>query len=310
MRLSGMTAVVYPREATIQCCRSAGAAVWHFPVRHAGGGSDHFFHRLRHALGSDSEFAMKRSVSIGDGNAAVMIAFTGHAAAGDGAVVVCAGRNLSGHRGRQDDLRRHRGNSFNPVAVAVAILGLSWGNVLDFSEAMSTMTSAFRCSTRWPRSRLFGVSAVSGLNAGDLMMGKQIGGTGATRARTDHRRHLPDHPRNHPLGDRRVLPGRRFCHGHRLQHGGFIQIRRSGFSPALRLHLIGAFFLATEDSSSPVNRFLHSLWVACRLDDGSDSNIGAYVDGVIYAILVANLLSPVLDKIRPSHRKGCLTCVN
>jgi electron transport complex protein RnfD len=28
-------------------------------------------------------------------------------------------------------------------------------------------------------------------------------------------------------------------------------------------------------------------------------NIGAHVDGVIYAILVMNLINPILDKIRP-----------
>jgi electron transport complex protein RnfD len=28
-------------------------------------------------------------------------------------------------------------------------------------------------------------------------------------------------------------------------------------------------------------------------------NIGVYVDGVIYAVLIANLVSPLLDKIRP-----------
>ncbi len=28
-------------------------------------------------------------------------------------------------------------------------------------------------------------------------------------------------------------------------------------------------------------------------------NIGAHVDGVIYAILVMNLANPILDKIRP-----------
>ena len=28
-------------------------------------------------------------------------------------------------------------------------------------------------------------------------------------------------------------------------------------------------------------------------------NIGVYVDGVVYAILVINLINPVLDKIRP-----------
>ncbi len=64
--------------------------------------------------------------------------------------------------------------------------------------------------------------------------------------------------------------------------------------------MIGAFFLATEDSSSPV-------WFVPMLIYGVVGgimtvlirSIGAYVDGVILAILIINLISPLLDKIRP-----------
>ncbi len=64
--------------------------------------------------------------------------------------------------------------------------------------------------------------------------------------------------------------------------------------------LIGAFFLATEDSSSPVNfvpmllygTFAGILTVLIR-------NIGAFVDGVVFAILLMNVANPLLDKIRP-----------
>jgi electron transport complex protein RnfD len=64
--------------------------------------------------------------------------------------------------------------------------------------------------------------------------------------------------------------------------------------------LIGAFFLATEDSSSPVNlipMFIYGggggvLTVLIR-------NIGSFPDGVVFAILIMNILNPLLDKIRP-----------
>jgi len=52
--------------------------------------------------------------------------------------------------------------------------------------------------------------------------------------------------------------------------------------------LIGAFFLATDDSSSPVN----AVPMLIR-------NIGAYPDGTMYAILVINMINPLIDKIRP-----------
>ena len=64
--------------------------------------------------------------------------------------------------------------------------------------------------------------------------------------------------------------------------------------------LIGAFFLATEDSSSPVN-FLPMLIYGFGggIMTVLIRNIGVYPDGVIFAILVMNLVHPLLDKIRP-----------
>jgi electron transport complex protein RnfD len=64
--------------------------------------------------------------------------------------------------------------------------------------------------------------------------------------------------------------------------------------------LIGAFFLATEDSSSPVNfipMFIYGagggiMTVLIR-------NIGAHVDGVVFAVILMNIANPLLDKIRP-----------
>ena len=64
--------------------------------------------------------------------------------------------------------------------------------------------------------------------------------------------------------------------------------------------LIGAFFLATEDASSPVNFVPMLIYGAAGgIMTVLIRNIGAWVDGVILAILVINLISPLLDKIRP-----------
>ncbi len=64
--------------------------------------------------------------------------------------------------------------------------------------------------------------------------------------------------------------------------------------------LIGAFFLATEDSSSPVNFIPMLIYGAgAGFLTVLIRNIGVYVDGVIFAILIMNLTSPLLDKIRP-----------
>ena len=64
--------------------------------------------------------------------------------------------------------------------------------------------------------------------------------------------------------------------------------------------LIGAFFLATESSSSPVNFIPMLLYgVLGGVMTVLIRNIGAYVDGVIFAILLINLINPLVDKIRP-----------
>jgi electron transport complex protein RnfD len=64
--------------------------------------------------------------------------------------------------------------------------------------------------------------------------------------------------------------------------------------------LVGAFFLVPEDASSPVNFIPMLIYGAvCGLMTVLIRNIGVYVDGVIYAVLIANLVSPLLDKIRP-----------
>jgi electron transport complex protein RnfD len=64
--------------------------------------------------------------------------------------------------------------------------------------------------------------------------------------------------------------------------------------------LVGAFFLATEDSSSPVNFVPMLIYGALG---GAFTilirNVGVHVDGVIFAILVMNMINPLIDKIRP-----------
>ena len=64
--------------------------------------------------------------------------------------------------------------------------------------------------------------------------------------------------------------------------------------------LIGAFFLATEDSSSPVNFIPMLIYGACAgFLTVLIRNIGSFVDGTVFAILMMNIANPLLDKIRP-----------
>ena len=64
--------------------------------------------------------------------------------------------------------------------------------------------------------------------------------------------------------------------------------------------LIGAFLLAAEDASSPVNFF---PMLICGMVAGVLTvlirNIGAFVDGVVFAVLIMNVVNPLIDKIKP-----------
>ena len=64
--------------------------------------------------------------------------------------------------------------------------------------------------------------------------------------------------------------------------------------------LIGAFFLATEDSSSPVNFIPMIIYgLLGGLITVLIRNIGAFMDGTVFAILLINVANPLLDKIKP-----------
>ncbi len=200
-------------------------------------------------------------------------------------------------------------NAFHPVVVAIAILTLSWKDYFDFQAALANYDFDF--SMIFPlaavkhaaqHTDLFSVSEiVKSFSAGDLLMGKQAGGIGATFG----------------LG---LLIG-----GIYLMLRGFIRWEISVsflvgiFVTALLFNiadsaryagpvfhlftgytLIGAFFLLTEDSSSPVNFIPMLIYgFGAGVMTVLIRNIGVYVDGVIFAILVLNLVSPILDKIRP-----------
>ncbi len=192
-------------------------------------------------------------------------------------------------------------NAFNPVVVAVAILMVSWKDFFDFNEALLNYDFEFIAAYPLAELKHFGTSAITSFDTVDLLMGKQTGGMGAT------------------FGLGIIIGGIyliirgiiRWEIPVSFLAGVFITALLFNISDPLKyanpvFHictgytLIGAFFLATEDSSSPVN-FVPML--ACGAFAGVMTvlirNIGIYVDGVIYSILIMNLICPIIDKIRP-----------
>jgi electron transport complex protein RnfD len=243
----------------------------------------------------------RRPITIGDGNAALIGVVLGMlmpatmpwwAVITGTFVAIVIGKEIFGGIGS---------NAFNAAAVAVAILMISWKDLFDFDGMLLNYDLEFAAAYPIAAAKHFGAEGIRSFNLWDLFIGKQIGGIGAT------------------FGLGLVLGGVyliirgfirweipvAFLAGIYLTALIFHMIDPARFvSPAFHLvtgyTLIGAFFLATEDSSSPVNFVPMLIYGAAGgIMTVLIRNVGVYVDGVIMAVLVINLIHPLLDKIRP-----------
>jgi electron transport complex protein RnfD len=246
-------------------------------------------------------FAMKRPASIGDGNAAVigllfamlMPATTPWWAVVVGTfVAVVVGKEIFGGIGC---------NPLNPALVAIAILMLSWKHLLDFNDALVSYELGFNMVYPLAAIKAFGASAVSEYSRAGLLMGQQAGGIGTT------------------FGLGLIIGGLYLMLRGHIRWEISLSFLAAIFVTALLFNLsdpdkyanpvfhlltgytlIGAFFLAPEDSSSPVNFVPMLLYgVLAGILTVLIRNIGAFVDGVVFAILMMNVANPLLDKIRP-----------
>jgi electron transport complex protein RnfD len=193
------------------------------------------------------------------------------------------------------------GNPFNPPALAYAILTLSWKHQLDFSGALASYEFPFPAVFPLEALRSMGTAAIKDFDFINLLLGRQIGGIGAT------------------CGLALVLGGIYLMIRGFIRWEIVISFLAGIFVSALLFNianparfagpffhlltgytLIGAFFLVPEDSSSPVNFIPMLIYGATAgVMTMLIRNIGAYPDGVIFAILVSNLINPLIDKIRP-----------
>ena len=243
----------------------------------------------------------KRTISIGDGNAALIGILFGMLLPATSPwwlvitgtfVAVVIGKHIFGGIG---------GNPFNPVLIGLAILMMSWKDFFDFNEVLVNYDLGF--AMVYPLSALkhLGTSGIDAFNTADLLMGQQSGGIGAT------------------FGLGLIIGGiyliirgvTRWEISVSFLAGVFItallfnlvnsaQYAGPVFHVLTGYTLIGAFFLATEDSSSPVNFIPMLIYGAgAGIMTVLIRNIGAYVDGVVFAILLMNVVNPLVDKIRP-----------
>lgn len=243
----------------------------------------------------------RRRITIGDGNAALLgllfallvpATLPWWAVVSGTFIVIVIGKQIFGGIGS---------NAFNPLALAVAMMMVSWKDLFDFDAALLNYDLEFATVYPLIAAKYFGAAAVDAFSLTDLFMGRQLGGIGST------------------FGLGLAIGGiylmlrglirweisLTFLAGVYFTAFVFNSADPARFAgPAFHLltgyTLIGAFFLATEDSSSPVNFIPMLIYGAAGgIMTVLIRNIGAWVDGVILAILVINLISPLLDKIRP-----------
>ncbi|MCP3942026.1 MAG: RnfABCDGE type electron transport complex subunit D [Desulfobacteraceae bacterium] len=193
-------------------------------------------------------------------------------------------------------------NPFNPALIGMAVLMLSWKVMFDFDAAYVNYDFGFTALAPLAALKFKGAAAIAGLFPWEnLIMGKQVGAIGST------------------FGLGIILGGiylilrgyirweicASFIIGILLTAFCFHQANPATYGgPLLHLFsgytLLGAFFLSTENSSSPVNKipmFLYGFFAGVMII--LMRNIGAYSDGTVLAILLLNLVNPLLDAIRP-----------
>ncbi|MGB5619539.1 MAG: RnfABCDGE type electron transport complex subunit D [Desulfobacterales bacterium] len=243
----------------------------------------------------------KQTTTIGDGNAALIgllfamlvpATMPWWAVLTGTFIAVVIGKHIFGGIG---------GNVFNPVVLAVAILAISWKYLLDFDAALLNYDPGFMMAAPLVKLKAFGVDAIKDYSYVGLLFGRQAGGIGS----------------GFGLG---LIAGGvylilrgfirweislSFLAGVFVMASIFYMVDSSRFAdPIFHLltgyTLIGAFFLVPEDSASPVNFIPMLIYGAAGgIITVLIRNIGVYADGVLYAILVINLIQPLVDKIRP-----------
>ncbi|MBF0203901.1 MAG: RnfABCDGE type electron transport complex subunit D [Desulfamplus sp.] len=203
-------------------------------------------------------------------------------------------------------------NPFNPAIIGIAILSLSWKIFFDFDAALVNYQFDFTALSPLDALKHQGPEVVGLFTLTSLLMGNQIGAIGSV------------------FGAGIILGGiYLIIRGYIRWEVSVAYIAGIIFtalifnmvdpvkyaSPMFHLltgyTLLGAFFLATESSTSPVNIIPMIIYgIMGGVMTILIRNIGAYPDGTVYAILLINLINPLIDKIRPkTFGKGCNQCV-
>ncbi|WP_291327523.1 RnfABCDGE type electron transport complex subunit D [Desulfovibrio sp. UCD-KL4C] len=193
----------------------------------------------------------------------------------------------------------------NPICaplVAWAFCRLSWPAAIDIDMNLSH----FAINAPLDQLKFFGLESLDQFNYTDLFLGHQLGGLGSSQIIAL----LAGGIFLIATGWVRVFIPAAFLIGVTVTSGVFWMIDPEVYANPL-FHLLtgsvmfGAFFLAPDVSSSPVGKIPQLLF---GLIAGAMVIVirvyGVYPDGVPFAIMVANLLTPLLDRVRPKPFGG------
>lgn len=193
------------------------------------------------------------------------------------------------------------GNPFHPTLVGIAILTMSWPAFVDFDTAYVSYQFDFTALAPLAALKSQGTSALSLFSTCDLLMGKEVGGIGSTFGLGIIIGGIYLMLKGYTRWEIVVS----FIIGILITASIFFVLHPDAYAPPL-FHLfsgytlLGAFFLAVENSSSPVNRipmliygFLGGFMIILV------RNIGIYSDGTVLSIMLINLINPLVDMIKP-----------
>jgi len=191
-------------------------------------------------------------------------------------------------------------NPLNPVLVGWAVLHISWPGYLNFNLGAANYELSFPLHDPLTMLKKGGTAMVADFNFVDLFLGKQVGGLGAAAIVCILIGGIYLLVRKIISWEIPVF----FAAGILIMSTVFWLVNSAVYANPL-FHLltgnvmIGIFFLSTDFSSSPYNKWGKIVF---GLSIGILTIIfrawSVYPDGVVFAILIMNLSTPLLDRIK------------
>lgn len=189
----------------------------------------------------------------------------------------------------------------HPVALGYAILLVSWPSRLDYTKSLISQTWSVTMVEPMRLIKTLGPGAEAYFNFSDLLLGMQVGGVGNALVLWLLLGGLflmlvREIPWQIPAGSIAGIVG---C-------AALLGLVATDHSVSPMFHLLAGstvlmiFFLAPEHTTSPVNpwpMFLYGLLMGTLLVLIRTFSI--HVDGAIFAVLLTNFCSPLLDRITP-----------